>query len=452
MMNKFKSSNNINITYLATKFVDELAIWHAPSYLSAFGKECVVNSFSCQSDGNIEIPIKTEIESFEINLYFGLTNFQIQLLTKNRMWDDHKLISDKTNEPYGSIVLRNKLKTQLITVGDIFKMYYYFNKDTAQKDLIWKTLKKTLNSDTYDNKHENILGQAEGGNIYFINEKNNNNHTLESLCKSKIIINNEIGSQIYYLLKWRSPNIEKITQIIETISDYAIKLIKYYLYHEPLDHCMVVQDCVLKFEEPKSLPNILKELGEQATNNKIKHHYLKYYFKLTKQLSHPQQAVLDEQYPPFVLKKQIQLNGYPIFAMRNIYYSEWNSSDFTNFECGFIEKNDLIKYDKYKYQYHTFGKHLHTHTDLLKSNGFPYICHKKELKISNFIKDEIKSINIEKYDLEKYYQDHENDFDEPEIDTDFSLNITLDEYNELVILEKQCKEEHDKIKREYEIL
>ncbi|AYV84963.1 MAG: hypothetical protein Satyrvirus1_49 [Satyrvirus sp.] len=327
------------------------------TYRIILNKPCYSNSllFSALGTTNLTFIDETSTQTFEIALKFAKFSFDIDI--------EGTRIS-RHFQHYQENICKLKIakKVQLIgvSVGDIFKHYYYTNygkknfqsdppneieieieieneietgTDAKENILFEKHIKKSLSIDTSNSNVADALGILSHVRSIILWDFN----STEKLTTKKQTINfGDFCGKILYmsvdtindLLKRSQDNViytndSLCTKVFEELTNEVLvkKLLRYFLYGENPETSREVDIHI--FDPPKNIPDILKDIEKENKN----FHY--YYHKIMKTPNKREQETL-QKYQPTTFKNMKQVpETYPPYSLRTISLENWDSLSFT---------------------------------------------------------------------------------------------------------------------------
>lgn len=344
-------------------------------YLDCIENNHIPNSFSIQKDKIVELTLKnTNDDVIIIPVVCVKINFDVKINTYNPIYFDIR-----NNPNFSFNIIRNNEFTFGITVGDLIRFCYFnnlikYDNNSDDNDKNAKLFKKFINKSltslpTID--VSNVLGSFYKESFVlweildkykFINDPFD--ASLQNLFNKMIYFRQDVVHSILDHKYDAKSKIFNTSFCVETFGKFLNKFLtfdvvnsifKYFYFKEYPKSCKKYGDSSLtfEFEEPKSVPDILKHLYESTKNEK----YIRFYHILMKPNKH-ENSLLDSKYLPHFIKniRRLDPERFPFFALKNIYINMWFHSEFRYDDSDFVREifinyKKLLSNDKSKSKY-----------------------------------------------------------------------------------------------------
>jgi hypothetical protein len=318
-------------------------------YLDFLGNNHIVNHFNIIDCNNIELSISNEDGLIhKLNLINSKISFDLVIQKQNKYFMDYKNWFMKkykcSQADVNYRIIKNNINYYGITICDMIKFYKFLNPNNTNEthpelnNFIKKALKIESNL-----QPKNILGNFYyyGIELWSDQLKLATDSSLENFLSKKIYFQqSDIISliQISTLKNNKQTKTIKTTSVIKLIKnkinyENIFKLFRYYYFKE--DPNIKIEDNLYIFKEPKSIPDVLKQLYEEHKEEC----YIKYYHLLSKPNNHESQ-LLNDKYPKIIFKNLQKLESeFPFFALKNVYVKEFNLT--SNYYLNHLLDNDM---------------------------------------------------------------------------------------------------------------
>ncbi|AYV76629.1 MAG: hypothetical protein Terrestrivirus10_13 [Terrestrivirus sp.] len=413
--------------HLKNRLIDQFFLNHDACHTSLLGGtdgDRIINNFSISSDGkcNIVMYNKKNGSSFDLTMFFAKMNYNMDVTKKNK-----KIYHGKQKQGDKSVsttynVNEKDIMVFGITLGDIVKCFHnfthesnesnesnksrddiVFNVDSERNKQIRNLIKKILTIDTSNGNVKNTIGVLGDGNSSnfstwsdlekkgFIEKWDN---SIDGFFNRIIYFSINSVNSLLHVVRNTKKNKNKFCTVkinesafvsfFDSISkiDLATRIMNMYLFGN--DYTDQVNSdngpIILKFDVPKSIPEILKQLideeNECIDRTIIRAKVNLMYHKLVKTPSNKQKELLETKYKPTVLSNATDIpNFIPYFALRNIYLDHFTLK---------VNSNDRIggggMYTDLDHVIDVFDESIRN----LKDQKYKFISNKREATIHTF--------------------------------------------------------------------
>lgn len=328
-------------------------------YLNYIDSNCEVHSLSFSHGRQIDLLLlnETDTESLKIQLLSTKISIDVTFTKQNNFYK----FFGRYDKDFDFNVKKNNINVIGIMIGDLIRIYHKNNPNKTNNKLFDKFVTKALNQEIMsDYSNKNVLGIFNNNSISLWDTFIDKNVPIVMNFFSKIIyfdnfdtyslltrtFNNKTGG---YNLSIKVESVDKLLNQV-ACADMINKLFRYYYYKEnPLLH-LKDEDNIYVFEQPKSIPDVLKEIYHLK---KIEE-YMLYYHRLMKPNNHELQQLNDIYLPQTIISIKNIEDEFPFFALKNVYVMEWHETlindDFHMVKNLYRNYLLLVKNSKNKYK------------------------------------------------------------------------------------------------------